>query len=319
MTRRLRPGEIKTLIFITCYQTWSLPHPSYSCSSCSSSCSSSSGPRSINRIRYATAESSLGRVGIVASFFPALAFRCPDLSAAKPLHPFEPLLSWAPANPCFLHLTGGCASLWKLGRLKALDTLPTSTVPITSYGGSQRLQVELRGLRWRSCDQTCRPAVDHSGLLEGGGDLLFFFSFAIDSVLYHCLLRLHRRPNDSESCPDRPRSSWDKYSFKRPAAMRLRIPSWLAAIPREWRHPKILTFFFVIELPFTVAALALFGIATPDLYRTQLWQEGSNHGWNSNPNEILYAYANYRPIKTPLPWSQLYLSLLHIHIPPSTH
>ncbi|KAL8897040.1 MAG: hypothetical protein Q9192_002781, partial [Flavoplaca navasiana] len=35
-----------------------------------------------------------------------------------------------------------------------------------------------------------------------------------------------------------------------------------------------------------------------------LWQEGSDHGWNSNPNSIIYAYANYRPVHTPLPWSQ---------------
>lgn len=87
--------------------------------------------------------------------------------------------------------------------------------------------------------------------------------------------------------------------------MGLRVPAWLAAIPREWRHPKTLSAFFIIEVPFTVAALALFGIAAPDLYRTLLWQEGSDHGWNSNPNEILYAYANHRPVHTPLPWSAL--------------
>lgn len=90
-----------------------------------------------------------------------------------------------------------------------------------------------------------------------------------------------------------------------PTAMRIRIPAWLAAMPREWRHPKTLTAFFIIELPFTVAALALFGIAAPDLYRTLMWQEGANHGWNSDPIEILYAYANYRPVHTPLPWSAL--------------
>lgn len=64
---------------------------------------------------------------------------------------------------------------------------------------------------------------------------------------------------------------------------------------------------FVFELLITVAALALYGIAAPDLYRTKLWQEGSNHGWNSNPNEILYAYANYRPIKYPTPWDGAYV------------
>jgi len=54
-----------------------------------------------------------------------------------------------------------------------------------------------------------------------------------------------------------------------------------------------------------VAALALFGIASPDLYRTQLWQVGSDNGFNSSPLQILYAYANYRPLpKTPFVWSQ---------------
>ncbi|KAI4171749.1 MAG: hypothetical protein LQ343_004000 [Gyalolechia ehrenbergii] len=76
------------------------------------------------------------------------------------------------------------------------------------------------------------------------------------------------------------------------------------AIPRKWRTPRTILYLFALELLIEIAALALFGIAQPDLYRTRLWQEGSNHGWNSNPNSIIYAYANYRPISTPLPWSQ---------------
>lgn len=77
-------------------------------------------------------------------------------------------------------------------------------------------------------------------------------------------------------------------------------------IPRKWRTPKLLVGLFVAELPLSIAILALFGIAQPNLYRTQFWQEGSDHGWNSNPNQIIYAYANYNPIKAPLPWSQLF-------------
>lgn len=62
---------------------------------------------------------------------------------------------------------------------------------------------------------------------------------------------------------------------------------------------------FVFELAGTVAALTLFGIADPDLFRTALWQVGSDNGFNSSPKQILYAYANYRPIpKTPFVWSQ---------------
>ena len=61
---------------------------------------------------------------------------------------------------------------------------------------------------------------------------------------------------------------------------------------------------FSLEFLLTVAMLALFGIADPNTYRTKLWQDGSDQGYNSNPNEILYSYANYRPISVPLVWSQ---------------
>lgn len=79
-------------------------------------------------------------------------------------------------------------------------------------------------------------------------------------------------------------------------------------IPREWRTPKVPLFLFAAEIPFTVAALALYGIADPDLYRTLLWKEGAKHGWNSDPIEILYAYANYKPINVPTPWNQLFVA-----------
>ncbi|KAH8597564.1 hypothetical protein B0O99DRAFT_617689 [Bisporella sp. PMI_857] len=76
-------------------------------------------------------------------------------------------------------------------------------------------------------------------------------------------------------------------------------------ISRKWKWPKVLIGLFALELATTVAALALFGIADPDLYRTKLWQIGSDNGFNSSPKQILYAYANYRPIpKTPFVWSQ---------------
>lgn len=64
----------------------------------------------------------------------------------------------------------------------------------------------------------------------------------------------------------------------------------------------------IAELLLTVAALALFGIAAPNTYRTKLWKDGARRGFNSDPNVILYAYANHRPIpKEPLVWSQLYV------------
>jgi len=75
-------------------------------------------------------------------------------------------------------------------------------------------------------------------------------------------------------------------------------------VSRKWKYPRVLIALMVLELGGTVAALALFGIASPDLYRTRLWQVGSDWGFNSSPKQILYAYANYRPIpKTPFVWS----------------
>jgi len=66
----------------------------------------------------------------------------------------------------------------------------------------------------------------------------------------------------------------------------------------------VLIALMVFELAGTVAALALFGIADPDLFRTRLWLVGAENGFNSSPKEILYAYANYRPIPTiPFVWS----------------
>lgn len=73
---------------------------------------------------------------------------------------------------------------------------------------------------------------------------------------------------------------------------------------REWRSTKAIWIVMVAELAMTVALLVLFGIAQPDLYRTQLWRAGDDLGFNSSPNIILYAYANYQPLPTiPFVWS----------------
>jgi len=62
-------------------------------------------------------------------------------------------------------------------------------------------------------------------------------------------------------------------------------------------------FLMIFELPFTVANLALFGIASPNLYRTILWRLGGEMGFNSSPSFVLYAYANYKPVQIPVVWS----------------
>lgn len=66
----------------------------------------------------------------------------------------------------------------------------------------------------------------------------------------------------------------------------------------------------IIEFCLTVAILAFTGIAAPNLYRTKLWQDGADNGFNSSPMAGLYAAANYRPYTTPKVWSQLYVNPL---------
>lgn len=74
---------------------------------------------------------------------------------------------------------------------------------------------------------------------------------------------------------------------------------------REWRLKKIMWWIMIAELAGTVSALVMFGIAQPDAYRTTMWKVGFLNHFNSNPNMILYAYANHRPLpKIPFVWSQ---------------
>lgn len=85
----------------------------------------------------------------------------------------------------------------------------------------------------------------------------------------------------------------------------MKFPSFF--ITRGWRIPPLMVALFSLEFLLTIACLTLFGIADSDTYRTKLWQNGSDQGFNSSPNEILYAYANYQPIHVPTVWSQLYV------------
>ncbi|KAI9892703.1 MAG: hypothetical protein M1814_001123 [Vezdaea aestivalis] len=74
---------------------------------------------------------------------------------------------------------------------------------------------------------------------------------------------------------------------------------------RRWKTPQLIVVLFAIELAGTVASLAMFGVASPNTYRTDLWKDGGLNGFNSDPDAILFAYANYEPIpKIPLIWSQ---------------
>ncbi|KAJ6126872.1 hypothetical protein N7523_002484 [Penicillium sp. IBT 18751x] len=73
--------------------------------------------------------------------------------------------------------------------------------------------------------------------------------------------------------------------------------------PRQYRHRKIMLWMMAGELPITIVILTLTGIASHNLYQSLLWQDGADNGFNSAPNEALYAAANYRPYTAPMVWS----------------
>ena len=75
-------------------------------------------------------------------------------------------------------------------------------------------------------------------------------------------------------------------------------------LARTWRTPRLLLVLFTLESALTIAALALFGIASPNLYRTKLWADGYSLGYNSSPDEVLLAAANHKSFSIPLCWSQ---------------
>ncbi|PHH90146.1 hypothetical protein CDD83_4393 [Cordyceps sp. RAO-2017] len=77
-------------------------------------------------------------------------------------------------------------------------------------------------------------------------------------------------------------------------------------IPRTWprTHNLAVGWLMPIELVVLVPLLVIFGIAQPDMYRTAMWRIGFENKLNSNPDMILYAYANYRPLPdVPFIWS----------------
>lgn len=78
-------------------------------------------------------------------------------------------------------------------------------------------------------------------------------------------------------------------------------------VHREWpqKARSATGWLMVVELIGLVPILVIFGLAQPDLYRTDLWRIGFENKLNSNPDMILYAYANHRPLpNVPLIWSR---------------
>ncbi|RAQ99583.1 hypothetical protein DDE82_008097 [Stemphylium lycopersici] len=61
----------------------------------------------------------------------------------------------------------------------------------------------------------------------------------------------------------------------------------------------------LIELVLALMLLSLFASAYPDRFRTNLWQNGGTLGWNSDPHQRVYNYANHRESPpVPLIWDQ---------------
>lgn len=79
--------------------------------------------------------------------------------------------------------------------------------------------------------------------------------------------------------------------------------------PRQHRQYKLIYWLMAVEFPFTVVILTFTGIASHNLYRTSLWQDGADNGFNSAPDEALYAAANHRAYTAPIVWSSLYVFL----------
>ncbi len=81
-------------------------------------------------------------------------------------------------------------------------------------------------------------------------------------------------------------------------------------VHRKWPtiSRKATVWLMPLELAGLISVLVIYGISQPDLYRTKMWQIGYDNGLNSNPNMILYAYANFKPLpKVPLIWSSTYV------------
>ncbi len=64
--------------------------------------------------------------------------------------------------------------------------------------------------------------------------------------------------------------------------------------PKKTR--KAIWYLMAVELLGLIPLLVIFGISQPDLYRSDLWRIGYLNKFNSNPNRVLYAYANYKPL-----------------------
>jgi hypothetical protein len=74
---------------------------------------------------------------------------------------------------------------------------------------------------------------------------------------------------------------------------------------KKWRATKPIYGLLVAETPLIIAGLALYGIADPNTYRSRLWLDGFDNGFNSSPSQPIYDMVNGGKGVVPLVWSLL--------------
>ncbi|KAL3476379.1 hypothetical protein BJX99DRAFT_142603 [Aspergillus californicus] len=90
--------------------------------------------------------------------------------------------------------------------------------------------------------------------------------------------------------------------------------------PKRYRNHNLVYYLIAAELPFIIVVLTFAGIAAHDRYRTKLWQDGYDNGFNSSPDSAVYAAANYESYSTPKVWDSfttnwnLVISILSVFI-----
>lgn len=66
-----------------------------------------------------------------------------------------------------------------------------------------------------------------------------------------------------------------------------------------------------VELVLVLTLIATFAGVSHRQYRSKLWEDGGIHGWNSDPRQRVYYYANYRePPPVPLLWDEEFVHTL---------
>ena len=84
-------------------------------------------------------------------------------------------------------------------------------------------------------------------------------------------------------------------------------PAW--AVPQQTWPPNHSCgkLSIVLESVVVITAFTLSIVSYPHHLRTSLWAAGAAHGWNSDPHERVYFYANYEtPPPVPFIWSEEY-------------